>query len=269
MNSIIRLLIILLLASSSSALFSRAAQAEETPDTPALIETDLIDHAPFEALLTRFVDPKGMVDYAAWHADRSAREALEGYIDALGRANPQGYSQNSRLAFYLNAYNALTIQDVLNRWPISTVIDIKGFFDGKEHLVAGQKMTLDGLEHTEIIRAQFQEPRIHFVLVCAARDCPRLLQKPMTAQNLEAQLQAATVEFVNRATRQVGENKIETSSLFDWYAQDFVNDAGSVAAYLARYITDKKLRRLLQKEDLQISFSEYDWALNQRKSEQE
>lgn len=243
-------------------LLPTTVKAEET--VAQEITADIIDPAPFEALLRRYVDSKGMVDYAQWHSNLADRQALEHFLKAISEANTKDHSPTSQLAFFLNAYNALTIQDVLSRWPVETVINIEGFFNGKKHRVAGEHMTLDELEHTRVIRAQFQEPRIHFILVCAAHGCPRLRTTAMRAQNLEAQLEAAAGEFINRSTRQIADDKIEISPLFQWYAQDFINDAGSIAAYLRKYVRDASLRRILQDDDLQISFSDYDWTLNQR-----
>lgn len=236
----------------------------EEPAAPRPQAIDLIDHAPFEALLARYVDEQGMVDYAGWHTSQEDRQALELYIKAIGSAEFNEHPQESRHAFYLNAYNALVLNEVLNRWPIDTVIDIEGFFDAQKHLVAGQDLTLNELEHTHILGPPFQDPRAHFILVCAARDCPRLLRTPVRAATLETQLQAATLEFINRTTRQVGPNQVLASTLFEWYAKDFGGDAGSVRAYLARYIRDPELRRLLLSDDVQLTHSEYDWALNKQ-----
>jgi hypothetical protein len=125
--------------------------------------------------------------------------------------------------------------------------------------VAGKEMTLDELEHG-LIRKEFAEPRIHFVLNCAAQSCPKLQRDALTAANLESTLARATREFVPAATR-LEDGKIVTSQLFNWFAEDFVKAEGSVAEYLAKY-EDGKVAKALKSGDVEITFSEYDWRIN-------
>jgi hypothetical protein len=238
-------------------------EAPEEPEDIEAEEADVLRYEVYEELLQKYVDDRGRVDYAAWHASRLDSSLLNAFVGAIGTADPTGKSRDAQLAFYLNAYNALVIHDVLRRWPMTTVMDEEDFFDGRKHQVAGRSMTLDELEHTEVIRPRFQEPRIHFVLVCAAIDCPRLRTTALTAANLEAELQAATREYIPSVTRQTGDSTVETSKLFKWFAEDFEAHSGTVAAYLARYVTGD-LRALLGQDGTTIEFAEYDWALNGR-----
>lgn len=239
-----------------------ASGAEAPQKSASETGAEVIDPAPFEALLARYVDGRGQVDYARWHASEEDRRRLNEVVEAIGRASVEGKSANARLAFYINAYNALVLNAVLERWPVESVMKVEGFFDKVRHRVAGQSLTLDELEHSRVIRAQFDEPRIHFVLVCAAKSCPRLRQEPMRAATLERQLDAATREFVPAATRHT-ESGVETSQLFNWFAEDFVKSAGSVQAYLLRYVRNAELREALE-AGAEVSFSEYDWAINAR-----
>lgn len=239
-----------------------ASEAEASQKGASETGAEVIDPAPFEELLERYVDGRGQVDYARWHASEEDRRRLNEVVEAIGRASVEGKSANARLAFYINAYNALVLNAVLERWPVESVMKVEGFFDKVRHRVAGQLLTLDELEHSRVIRAQFDEPRIHFVLVCAAKSCPRLRQEPMRAATLERQLDAATREFVPAATRRT-ESGVETSQLFNWFAEDFVKSAGSVQAYLLRYVRNAELREALE-AGAEVSFSEYDWAINAR-----
>ena len=125
-------------------------------------------------------------------------------------------------------------------------------------------MTLDDLEHGTI-REEFDEARIHFVLVCAARSCPRLRRTALTGKNLDSVLERAAEEFVPRATELEGEGddrRIVTSALFDWFEEDFEEAAGSVQKYLKQYFDDPKVRAALDDEDVEIEFRDYDWSLN-------
>ncbi|MFU8802681.1 MAG: DUF547 domain-containing protein, partial [Bradymonadaceae bacterium] len=208
---------------------------KKAPDRAAVQGGDVIDHSPFETLLGKYVDARGQVAYAGWARATADREALKKYVDAVGRARVEGKSEASRLAFYINAYNAIVLNSVLEKWPVESVMKVDGFFTEEKHRVANREMTLDDLEHNKVIRVEFNEPRIHFVLVCAAKSCPRLLRNAMTEKNLEGHLNTAAREFIPAATTRQG-NKVITSQLFNWFKVDFEKDAGSVAAYLAKYV---------------------------------
>jgi len=222
---------------------------------------EVVDHSTWTELLEEYVDSRGAVDYEAWSGDEQDLERLDAYLEKIGGADPEGHGSDARLAFYLNAYNAHVIDAILENWPTESPQSIDGFFDRREHEVAGEKMTLDQLEH-ELIRPKFGEPRIHFVIVCAAKSCPRLRRKALTGATLDSTLQAAAEEFVSEAT-ELKEGAVVTSSLFDWFAEDFEKSAGSVREYLADY-TSGEVEEALQKEDVEIEFHDYDWSVNQQ-----
>lgn len=215
-----------------------------------------LDHTPFDRLLRAHVRA-GRVDYAAIHARDRAR--LNAYVQALATARP-GRSRAERLAFYLNAYNALVIKAVVERWPnVSDVTKIKGFFDGARYRVAGRKVTLDQLEK-RIIRPQFKDPRTHFALVCAARSCPPLRSRAFTAARLERVLERLTRRFINSPRGvQIKGKTIRVSKIFKWYAGEFKQAAGSVGAYVARY--HRQHADTLRKAT-KLSYLPYDWSLN-------
>lgn len=242
--------------------FADQNESGSESENPTNTTADVIDHQAFDELLSSFVDSRGMVDYARWARSPAAIQKLSRYVRAIGTASPEGFSETSQLAFYLNAYNALVIHDVIRRWPVETVINIDGFFDGKKHTIAGRELTLNELEHDEIIRVQFEEPRIHFVLVCAAVDCPRLRRDAFTAANLERELRRATSEFLRRSTT-LKEGKVITSQLFNWYGEDFVKHSGSLRRYLIDHLPAGEVREALR-ADAPIEFGEYDWAINKQ-----
>ena len=217
---------------------------------------DVIDHGAFDTLLSKYVDGQGRVAYAKLHASKEDRATLDQYVDQIGAASLEGASSKAAKAYYINAYNALVIDAVVDRWPVQSVMKVDGFFKEIKHKVAGRAMTLDALENT-VIRPTYKDARVHFVLVCAAKSCPRLQKKALTEKNVDKVMGAATKEFVNKATSVEGA-KVTTSQLFNWFKDDFVRDEGSVRAYLAKYST-----KALPKEG-EITFSEYDWAINKR-----
>ena len=239
--------------------FATGAAAEPDADTSG---DDVVDHSSFGELLEEYVDDDGQIDYARWHGSDEARQALSSYLDEVGSTSARGESRDAVLAYLINAYNALVIDDVLDRWPVENVTEEEGFFDKKRHRVARGTMTLDELDK-EYIRERFGEPRINFVLVCAAKSCPPLRSEPLTADNLEKSLAEATRAYIPKVTEQVGENRVRTSKLFEWYTEEFEEDAGSLATYLAHYVTDDELKKLLESDDIDIVFDDYDWTINQ------
>jgi hypothetical protein len=220
---------------------------------------EVVDPAPFDALLKKHVDNRGRVNYAAIKKSKKDRAQLESFVKAIGDAKVKG-SEKAQLAFYINAYNALVIHSVVEKYPISSVMKVDGFFKKNKHTVAGEKMTLDALENS-IIRKKFSEPRIHFVLVCAAKSCPKLNRRAATAANLEGLLESSTKAFVPKATT-VKEGKIVTSKLFKWFAGDFEKAEGSVRKYLAKYVPKHKDAILDEKNEL--TFAHYSWKLNKQ-----
>jgi len=220
---------------------------------------DVIDHAPFDALLEAHVNGRGMVDYKAIQAKRGE---LDAYVDAIASASVKGKSRKAKLAFYINAYNANVIKMVLDEWgggvnKSRSVIKVDKFFDKPALKVAGKKTSLNELEKGLII-PKFKDARVHFVLVCAAISCPPLQNKALTEKNLNKVMNRATRKFIRKATTIDGET-VTTSKLFEWYAGDFEKAEGSVEAYLKKYLEEEDAAKL---DGATIEFSEYDWALN-------
>ncbi len=217
------------------------------------------DHAPLDRILRAHVKG-GKVAYSRIKA--SEGEALDAYLETVAGASLKGLSRNEKLAFYINAYNALVIRSVIRRLPLKSVMKVKGFFDKARHKVAGRKITLNDLEN-KIIRPRFKEPRIHFALVCAAKSCPPLMGRAFAAKTLKRDLERLTRRFLNSRYGLVIEGgTVKASQLFNWYKQDFVDANGSVGKYLARY--RKADAALLTREGLKVSHLKYDWSLNGR-----
>jgi hypothetical protein len=226
-------------------------------------EVRSFDHAPWNALLGAAVRPAdGRVDYTRMKAD----PRLSAYVAALAAFDPEGLSgRNEKLAFWINAYNALAVQGVTAHWPgLKSVADVApdfGFFKARSHTVGGRLLSLDTIEH-EIIRKQFAEPRIHAALNCASVSCPPLRNEAYVADRLDAQLDAQFRAFV----RDPGRNRIDVasgavalSSLFDWFKADF----GGVAGYIGRYLDAPAAAAVSEAEKAgRLTYLPYDWALN-------
>ena len=211
----------------------------------------------YDALLKKYVTGSG-VRYAAWKANGADVAALGRVVEAIGAANTSGLSRNDQIAFYINAYNAWILHEVLEKYPTKSVKDpLFTFFTGKRITVAGEKMSFKRLEDG-IIRPRFKEPRIHFALNCASRSCPPLRAEAYYGARLDAQFDEQTRTFLNteRGVKLSGETA-QLSKIFDWYKDDFGGDAG-VAAFLKRYRKGKA-------EFKSVTYQDYDWDLNEAK----
>ena len=218
------------------------------------------EHGLFDRILQAHVED-GLVDYASLEAEHAGD--LDEYLQSL--ADAKGFAgSDDELAFWLNAYNASVIKGILDRYPgVKSVMGIKGFFDDKRWMTAGRLRSVNEIEN-EIIRPRFEDPRIHFILVCAAQSCPPLQNRAMDGTTLQSQLDRATRDVIN-STKYVQvdpEAKVlRLTRIMSWYRDDFEADAGSLQAYVLKYIEDPG-KSQLQGADYTVQFMDYDWALN-------
>lgn len=214
--------------------------------------------APWAEVLETYVSADGF-RYAALHADDEAKAKLSAAVEAVGSAQDlASWSSDQRLAFLINAYNILTVHAVIERWPIGGVMEVEGFFDGIEHSVAGESMTLNTLEN-ERIRAVFGEPRIHFAVNCASTSCPPLRNTPFDAESLEASLEEQARAFVRSSTSVRG-RRATLSKLFDWFADDFTA-GGGVREFVALRL-DEDDATTVRNERTTLRYTDYDWSPN-------
>jgi len=216
------------------------------------------DHSGLDRLLAEFVDEAGRVDY---EGIAGRRDELSRYIDSLAAAPFESLGRNEKLALLINAYNAFTLELILEHYPLDSVRDIPEDDRWKaiRWTVAGQVYSLDRIEHEEI-RPKFREPRVHFALVCAAVGCPPLRREAYVGDRLEAQLneQAVRVHGDERWVRyEPGSETIELTSLYEWFRGDFEQDAGSILDFVARYLPE-----LPADDRPKVRFLDYDWSLN-------
>lgn len=166
-------------------------------------------------------------------------------------------SDQERLAFYINAYNILTIKLILDNWPLESIRDIGNFFKGPWDVVmlenSDGQLTLDDIEHN-IIR-KLNEPRIHFAVNCASVSCPDLRHEAYQAEKLDAQLDDQTRRFLNNEKGLSLEgDSLRLSQIFDWYREDF-EVFGSLENFVGLY------RPELQFNELRTNLR-YNWNLN-------
>ena len=224
------------------------------------------DHSIFDQVLRTYVNDQGRVDYNGI----AGYLPFEAYMESLKTAQTDSMSSDGQLAFWINAYNAVTIDKVIKWKPKKSVREtfVPGvwtgtkFFTTREYTVAGRQLSQDDIEH-EILRKQLKEPRIHFAIICASSGCPPLPRWAYTQENVQAKLEEETRKYINseRGTRiDSAKNQLYLSKLFDWFAGDFEYASGSVLDFIKPYLNESA--QAFVEQNPKIKFLHYDWALN-------
>lgn len=243
---------------------------------------DGFDHgwSTWDQVLRKHVNGKGQVDYAALKGDARLAEVVQAIAEVPAEV-VGAWPRDKQVAFYINAYNALTFQTILEAGIPGSIRDIKPDpWEDSRWTVAGRTVSLNWIEHTRL-RGQLDEPRVHFVLVCAAVGCPRLPNRAVLSSSLNSQLDAATKAFFtdpakNRVDAAGG--KVYLSKILEWYGDDFVGWSGTPAEpaldgraakeaaavrLMGRYQSEED-RAFLAKNDFTVVWNDYDWALNKQ-----
>ena len=262
-------MLVLLLISSSSISFA-APKADLWPRWAAhnADSSEVIDHSAWNDWLGRFVvistDGINRVTYGRVAIDD--RKALQAYIQSLAALDISTYNRTEQFAYWVNLYNALTIDVVLEHYPVQSIREIKsGFFSFgpwgmKLITIKGEALTLDDIEH-RILRPIWQDARIHYAVNCASLGCPNLQRQAFTAENIESLLETAAREFINHPRgAQVEDGRLVVSSIYDWFEDDFGGNDRGVVEHLKTY-AETDLRSALSNVD-RISDDRYDWQLN-------
>jgi hypothetical protein len=217
------------------------------------------DPAVWDAILSARARDGGF-DYKA--ADGQDKKRLAAYLANLGDANPREMTPEERKAFYVNAYNAMAIAIVLERYPIPSIRGVDGAFQTIRKKIAGELLTLDDVESR---LRDAKDARTHFAIVCAAKGSPALLPRAYRAATLSADLDAQARAFVRDTTRNVidpAEAKLQLSEVFEWSRKEFEREAGSLGAYVSRF-TPHAVGDWLRTFAKSPEFLPFDWALNQ------
>ncbi|MCP9834583.1 MULTISPECIES: DUF547 domain-containing protein [unclassified Cyanobium] len=227
----------------------------------------MTDVAAWDGLIRRYVDGAGRVDYGTWQ--RQGAGELEDWLAAQRPFDSEPNSTADAMALWINLYNALVIKEVLARFPLASIRPtIAGvpnwpaflaFFSRPVISLQGQPLSLNRIEH-EILRPRFGDPRLHFALVCAAVGCPLLRPEAYRADRLEAQLEEDALRFLLNPQKlhfDQASGRLHCSRIFQWYRQDFLAVAPSIAAYVGRYLPELALPA-----GVRLRYLPYDWALN-------
>lgn len=232
---------------------------------------DRFDHAPFDALLHEFVDGDGMVHYRAWKHDPSAMGRLHEYLIALGQVDTRDpdASKAGEISFFINAYNALVLYGILMEYPTASIQRHNGpksdyrIFDDLELWIDGEYLSLNAIEH-DILR-NLEEPRIHFAIVCAAYDCPRLRAEAYRGATLEAQLTDNALDFFaapRRFSVHPLTHSVHLSSILRWFGADFGASEAQMMAAIGPYLPPAAQKWLARYPCPKVRYLGYNWSLN-------
>lgn len=214
--------------------------------------TKSFNHDAWNKLLQTHVSEKGYVNYEDF---KITRPQLLDYIQLLSKNTPtESWSKEAVLAYWINAYNAMTIDLILRHYPLKSIKDIKNPWDQRYWKLGEKWYNLNEIEH-DILR-KMDEPRIHFAIVCASISCPSLQNEAYTPDHLENQLTQATKAFLRDNTKNnMSKTNLELSKIFQWFAKDFMHN-GTLIDFLNIY-SDVQISAKAKKR-----FKDYDWNLN-------
>lgn len=265
--------------------FPQSGWAEQLKETG-------FDFADYDDVLKTFVDEHAMVDYRRLKGDR---HRLDAFVASLGKVSLETYanwSEKDRIAFWLNAYNGLTLRAIIDNypikpsflrsrvWPKNSIRQIPGVWKKLKFRVIGRNVTLWQIEH-DVLRKEFDEPRIHMTMVCAAMGCPPLRGEPYEGNRLDEQLDDQTRRFLGDSAKfkiDSRKDSLHLSEIFKWFADDFVkkhapeNKIGrhdkkisAVLNFIAPYLTDARKNYVLAGK-YKIKYIDYDWSLNEQRA---
>lgn len=243
------------------------------PSVSSADETFDHDHKTWNELLQENVKLNGSVSTVNYKNIKAKPEKLNSYLQKIGSVKEADFTKwekNKKMVFLINAYNAFTVKLIIDNYPVKSIKDLGGLFSSpwkkKFFTLFDESRSLDWIEH-EKIRPVFNEPRIHFALVCASKGCPALQNEAFRSDKLDQQLFSAARKFLTDKSRnefKLDKGILNISSIFKWYKDDFVKTYGSVEAFIIPYIVEDNLdimKRL--NSHYEINYMDYDWTLNE------
>jgi len=230
-----------------------------------------LDHTPWQNILDKYllgVHPSGVNRFKYSSVSDDDVSKLNNYVDGLEKIDPRTLNKDEQEVYWINLYNAATVELILKEKPGKSISEIReSFFSldfgpwGIKILnVAEQEVSLNDIEHG-ILRPFWQEPRHHFALNCASIGCPNLSKTAFTVKNKEQLLENAAIEFINheRGAKLNNKGELTLSSIFDWYGTDFGDSEEQVLDYIQDY---RLLGRKFDEESISDIDYDYDWDLN-------
>jgi len=214
-----------------------------------------LDHSQWDVLLKKYVNNKGLVNYIGFKKDQAA---LQSYLQMLSLQQPNDkWSAQELLAYYINLYNAHTVNLIVENYPVKSIKDINGAWIRAIVPIGKNELSLASIENG--VLRKMNEPRIHFAINCASISCPNLLNEAFTAAKINEQLDKASRNFITSDKNSISANRPQLSSIFDWYKKDYkVNGKSNVIAFINQYSSTKISAAAV------IEYKEYNWNLNEQ-----
>ncbi len=231
---------------------------------PSVKGSKVPDHSLWTTLLKKHVSENGLVDYRGFLHDSLQ---LYHYLNVLKQHPPDknAWSNQDQMAYWINVYNAFTVDLVLKHYPLASIKDItKGIeipfvhspWDIKFINIAGQQLDLNDIEHN-ILRKRFHDTRIHFAVNCAALSCPKLRREAYNGAELNRQLDQQAADFINDPEKNIiSTSQVSLSRIYLWYRSDFTRKM-SLIDFLNQY------SKIKISHDAEISYLDYNWNLNE------
>jgi hypothetical protein len=226
-----------------------------------------VDHGVWDRFLAahRRIGRDGIARIAYARVPGTDRAALKSYLRRLQAADVDRMTRPEQLAYWINLYNAATVDLVLDAYPVTSIRRVHGGILGlgpwkrKILSIRGERLSLDDIEH-RILRPIWRDPRIHYAVNCAALGCPNLAGQAFTAARANAILDQGARDFVNHPRGfRLDNGRLIASSIYDWFAPDF-GGPNSILAHARRYATPATLAKFRGKT--RPDRYSYDWSLN-------
>ena len=214
-----------------------------------------VDHSAWTTLLQKYVDKDGFVSYKGFLNDR---DALNRYLQHLAFNPPKdNWNVPELLAYYINLYNAHTLNLILDNYPVKSIKDISGPWTRSIVIIGDKNLSLGSVENG--ILRKMNEPRIHFAINCASISCPNLLNEAFIASKINEQLERVSFNFINSDKNEISSNNPKLSKIFKWYKKDFkVNGEKDLIGFINKY------SKIKIKSDASLDYKEYNWNLNEK-----
>lgn len=235
---------------------------------PQIVDADTFDHShrKLTHILQEHVE-SGLVDYPSLQANSAKLDEYLRGLASVPLKQFQSWTRDQQLAFLINLYNAQTLRLILDYYPVKSIKDIGGLltkpWDLKIVELFGNVISLDTVEH-RMIRKNYEESRIHFAVVCAARGCPALRSEAYQGDKLNEQLEEQAQIFLSDQDKNridLEKSVLHISPIFKWYKEDFQVHSRGIASYIGRYFEGEVARRL-RTEKFKVRYTDYDWSLN-------
>jgi hypothetical protein len=218
-----------------------------------------VDPAPWDEILHQYVNQRHLVDYTK--LKQQDWKKLRDFVAGFGRQGPRELSQDEKKALLINAYNAMTMEWIVENYPAQSIWDTQRPFKARRFRLAGKSVSLDEIESR---LREMKDPRIHAALVCAARSCPPLRREAYVAGRLDEQLDANLREWLaNPALNRFDTDRrlVTVSPIFKWYGKDFDAYPGGLRGFLLKFGPPAATEKLRDGK-VTIRFATYHWGLN-------